>query len=102
MAEHKSINEQAAYKAHVKYFDDHPEWAALALYPINQWGTGKITLAHAVALALTDAYERGVANAYPEVPRAAPAFVRRPRPEIIPIEAAAQLVGVGLVRRRRL
>lgn len=61
------ISMQTAAKAHAQHSKDAPEWMSLALVAINKWGRQEYTLAHAVALALEDAYERGRRGDYPEV-----------------------------------
>lgn len=72
-----------AAKAHVAYCEDKPEWMALALECVNKWGKQELILQHAIALALEDAYERGVRGEPPiEVIMEAPRVIRRSRPEI--------------------
>lgn len=89
MADPRSILQKAA-KAHAQHGRDKPEWMDLALEAINLWGKQEYTLAHAVALALEDAYRRGEQGKYP---------VGRDK-ALDAVDAALAAKGSTIVRRR--
>lgn len=70
---------QTRHKAQEAYAQEHPEWMALAMQVINDWGREAKTLPHAIAAALQDAYERTTPPAMP-VSEARGGTVRRQRP----------------------
>lgn len=76
---------QRQYKNHLAYGKAKPEWMQLALEAVNGWGRGDYTLAHAVAIKLEEAYQRGEAGDPPQyTPPAPPRFqdgvLRRSKP----------------------
>lgn len=60
-----NMNAQKSFKAHEAFAKAHPEWVKLAMAPIKEWGTGEVTLPHAIAKALQEAYEMGKAGKEP-------------------------------------
>lgn len=81
---------QKAAQAHAQHGRDKPEWMNLALDAINLWGRQEHTLAHAVALALEEAYRRGEQGKYP---------VGRDK-KLDAVDAVLAAKGSTIVRRR--
>lgn len=50
---------QALYKLHMAHCTADPEAMQAALVPVNRWNRQERTLAHAIAEALREAYDRG-------------------------------------------
>lgn len=56
---------QRAYKAHMAYADNKPEWMQMACEACNAWGNGDGTLQVCIAQKLEEAYAMGRAKTPP-------------------------------------
>lgn len=94
-----TIESQKAAAAFRAYAAEHPEWVALGLAAINEWGDGVI-LQHAVAMALAQAYAMGVAGNYPAAPEPEPETPPPPMRRTRPVAPAPQPVPTRIRRTR--
>lgn len=62
---------QSALKRSQAFFEQHPEWKAVAAKVVNDWGNG-VMLNHAIALALEEAWHNGRHGIRPEAEEAEP------------------------------
>lgn len=88
-------NTQELYKAHYAFDAENSDFMRMALDAVNSWGRGEATLAHAVGLALKEAWEMGAEGRSPEIQKApVTTFVRRSKPAPAPVRTS-------MVRRSR-
>lgn len=66
----QGVNARTAWqiiaKKHVEFAKANPEWMSMANEALKAWGDQEMTLQHAVAVALSAAYGRGMRGEYPE------------------------------------
>lgn len=66
------LDYQKRLQREAEFFKKHPEWRAIVLAAVNEWGKEQRTLNHAIGEALAAAHEMGVQGIKPEPPEPEP------------------------------
>lgn len=74
----------SAHRLYMEFVRDNPDWIALGLAAVNLWGSGidgvRVPLQQVVAMAIREAYSRGLEGLPPRDIPYVPQVIKRPRP----------------------